>query len=209
MPDSAPNQEGESYNRLVVGVETMNGMASSLFPLVLILAFAASPVARADEHGYIGSARCKKCHIKEYRTWAETRMANVFDLLKPGVRSEAKTAAGLDPAKDYTKDEEGLPCHTVGYGKPGGYVDPKKTPNHLGVGCENCHGPGATYIQDGYMTMENKEYKREDLVAVGMVSKITAEVCTVCHNEKSPFLEPGDTFDFEKKIQEGIHEIFP
>jgi hypothetical protein len=41
---------------------------------------------------------------------------------------ERKKAAGLDPAKDYTKDQECLPCHTVGYGKPGGYVDPKKTP---------------------------------------------------------------------------------
>jgi len=200
---------GDSCPIPLIGVLTVNPIASSLFPLVLTLAFAPSPVAKAEEHSFVGSGRCKKCHIKEHRSWEETKMANVFDLLKPGVRSEEKKAAGLDPAKDYTKDQECLPCHTVGYGKPGGYVDPKKTPNHLGVGCENCHGPGGTYIQDGYMTMENKEYKREDFVAVGMVGKITAETCTVCHNEKSPFLAPGDTFDFEKKIKEGIHELFP
>jgi hypothetical protein len=177
--------------------------------LVLILALQTSPAAGAEEHSYVGSGSCKKCHVKEHRSWEKTKMANVFELLKPGVRSEEKKAAGLDPAKDYTTDKECLPCHTVGYGKPGGYVDPKKTPSHLGVGCENCHGPGGTYIRDGYMTMENKEYKREDLVAVGMVGKITAEICTVCHNEKSPFLDPGEAFDFEKMIKEGIHDIFP
>jgi len=127
----------------------MKPAASSLFLLIFVLVLGPGPVAKADEHSFVGSGRCKKCHIKEHRSWEETKMANVFELLKPGVRSEAKKAAGLDPAKDYTKDQECLPCHTVGYGKPGGYVDPKKTPNHLGVGCENCHGPGGTYIQDG------------------------------------------------------------
>jgi hypothetical protein len=183
--------------------------ASKLFGLCLVMVASSTATARADDHSYVGSNRCKKCHIKEYRSWQKTKMANVFDLLKPGARSEKKRGAGLDPEKDYTKDEECLRCHTVGYGKDGGYVSPDKTPNHLGVGCENCHGPGGTYLRDGYMTMDNKKYEREALVAAGLVAKVTAETCTKCHNEDSPFLEPGDTFDFEAKVKEGIHEIFP
>lgn len=166
-------------------------------------------ITAEDEHAYVGSNRCRKCHIKEYRSWSKTKMAQVFDLLKPGERAEAKQAAGLDPSKDYTNDEECIRCHVVGYGKKGGYVDPQETKSHLGVGCEMCHGPGGTYIQDGYMTMDNKEFKREDLVAVGFVGKVTAEVCTQCHNADSPFLDEDDAFDFEAKVKEGIHEIYP
>ena len=96
--------------------------------LVLVgVAFAAlisgsSAVAADKEHAYTGSKACKKCHTKEYKTWAETSMAKAFALLKPGVRAEEKTAAGLDPTMDYTKDKECLPCHTTGYGKKDGFA---------------------------------------------------------------------------------------
>lgn len=186
----------------------MSPIASRMLLFSPILILMAGSLTNAEPE-FVGSGRCKKCHIKEYRSWQQTKMANVFDLLKPGARSEEKKKAGLDPDKDYTGDPECLRCHTVGYGKKGGYLDPKKTPNHLGVGCEMCHGPGGTYLSDGYMTMENKEYKREDLVAVGLVAKINAEVCIACHNEDSPFLDENDTFDFEKMVQQGVHEIYP
>ncbi|MGH9462779.1 MAG: cytochrome c family protein, partial [Vicinamibacteria bacterium] len=118
--------------RLVVRFPAL--LASSL---LIPVAFS-HPVSTAQEtkHEYVGSQQCRKCHIREFRSWEQTKMANVFDLLKPGVRSEQKLAAGLDPDRDYTKDAECLPCHTVGYGKLGGFVDLDKAPNHAGVGCE-------------------------------------------------------------------------
>ena len=172
--------------------------------------FLAPSVSRAQEHAYVGSQQCRKCHLKEQRSWAETNMAKAFDLLKPGVRKEQKVAAGLDPDKDYTKDAECLPCHTVGYGQKGGFVDIEKTPNHAGVGCEMCHGPGGTYIRDQYMSLKNQEYKKEEIVAVGMVGEITAETCTkLCHNTKSPFVGEDYVFDFAVNKDKGTHEKFP
>lgn len=178
-----------------------------LTPLVLVLASPGSQTAAAD-HTYVGTKSCRKCHIKEWRSWSETKMAKVFDVLKPGERAEQKEAAGLDPQKDYTTDATCLKCHTTGYGQPGGFVSLEETPDLVGVGCEMCHGAGGTYIQDGYMTLANKEYKKADLVAVGLISPPTEETCRTCHNEESPFVGPGYVFDFEQRKADGTHEKF-
>jgi len=164
--------------------------------------------AGAEEHAYVGANKCKKCHIKEYKAWSETKMANVFTVLKPGERAEQKKSAGLDPAKDYTTDPTCLKCHTTGYGKPGGFTSFEETPEMAGVGCEMCHGPGGTYTQDGYMTLQNKEYKRADLVAVGLVSPPTEQTCKQCHNTESPFVGDDYVFDFEQRKAQGTHEKF-
>lgn len=167
-------------------------------------------VSQANEHEYVGSDNCKKCHLKEYKSWCETLMANAFDLLKPGVRADKKEAARLEPDKDYTKDAECLPCHTVGYEKPGGFVDIEETKDHAGIGCESCHGPGGTYTKKQYMSLSNKNYKKSEVVAVGMVDEITEETCTaVCHNDKSPFVGGVYEFNFEERMQKGMHKIYP
>jgi hypothetical protein len=163
-----------------------------------------------DEHAYVGSKKCKMCHLKEWKSWSETKMAKSFELLQPGIRAEQKKAAGLDPDKDYSMDAECLPCHTVGYGKEGGFSNLESTPDHAGVGCEMCHGPGGTYIQKQYMSLQNKNYKRDEIIAVGMVDQINAETCTaVCHNNESPFVGEDYVFDFEARKDEGIHERYP
>jgi hypothetical protein len=172
------------------------------------LILAAAP-GFGDEHAYVGSNNCRKCHVKEYRSWQETQMAKTFETLKPGVRAEAKKAAGLDPDKDYTADAQCLKCHTTGYGKPGGFTSFEETPDLVGVGCEMCHGPGGTYLQDGYMTLQNKEYKKADLVAVGLVGEITQAQCEGCHNSESPFVGDDYVFDFEANKTQGTHEKFP
>jgi hypothetical protein len=173
------------------------------------LAVAVVSLAAGDEHAYIGSQKCKACHFKEYKSWAETPMAKAMETLKPGVAAEAKTKFGLDPAKDYTQDKTCLPCHVTGYGKPGGFVDMATTPALAGVGCEMCHGPGGTYTQKEYMSFQNKEYKKADLVAVGLVGEVGAAQCTVCHNEKNPAAPKGVKFDFAAMKDKGMHEQFP
>ena len=133
-------------------------------------------------------------------------MAKAFELLRPGAGASAKTKAKLDPNKDYTGDATCLACHTTGYGKPGGFVDMATTPDMAGVGCEVCHGPGGTYLQKEHMSLQNKEYKKTALVAVGLVGQITKEQCTACHNAKSPFFKE---FKFEERKTKGTHEKFP
>ncbi len=98
-------------------------------------------------------------------------------------------------------------CHVTGFGKEGGFVDVASTPDLVGVGCEMCHGPGGTYTQDEYMSLKNKEYKKSEVVAVGMVDTVSEAQCTVCHNENVPM--EGYTFDFETSKDEGTHEKFP
>ena len=187
----------------------MNWVKSSTL-MVLAAVLAMSQAGWAADHAYVGSNKCRKCHMKEFKSWQESAMAKSFELLKPGVRAEQKTAAKLDPQKDYTQDAKCLPCHTTGYGKPGGFVDMKKTPDLAGVGCETCHGPGGTYVRDGYMTMENKEYKIEKLIAAGMIERTNRGTCEgLCHNNKSPFVGPDYVFDYETKKAEGIHVIVP
>ncbi len=117
--------------------------------------------------------------------------------------------AGLDPEMDYTKDEECLPCHTTGYGQPGGFVNLETTPELAGVGCEMCHGAGSTYTQDHLMSLKNREYKKAEVVAAGMVSEISVEQCSGCHNIDSPFVGDDYVFDFESERTKGTHEKFP
>jgi hypothetical protein len=175
--------------------------------IAAVALLATAPAASAEEHAFIGSKNCKKCHIKEYKSWEETKMAQAYESLKPGVDVEAKLAMGKSAEVDYTQDAECVACHVTGYGKPGGFVSEAETPELAGVGCEMCHGAGGTYTQDGYMTLKNKEYKLSELVAVGLVEKVGEAQCTGCHNENVPI--EGYTFDFEAKKDEGMHENFP
>jgi hypothetical protein len=72
-----------------------------------------------------------------------------------------------------------------------------------------CHGPGGTYIRNEHMSLQNKEYKKADLVAAGMVGEITEAQCRGCHNADSPFVGDDYVFDFKANREKGTHEKFP
>jgi len=108
--------------------------------LAVLLAAMAAPAAAEPE--FRGPKACKKCHIKQYKSWEDTKMAQAFELLKPGERADAKKAAGLDPAKDYSADAKCVGCHVTGNGKPGGYGSGGDDTVLQGVACEMCHGGG-------------------------------------------------------------------
>ena len=175
--------------------------------LIGAVALLAAAPASAEEHAFVGSKNCKKCHIKEYKSWEQTKMGSAWESLKPGVDVEAKAAMNLSAEEDYTQNAECVACHVTGYGKPGGFVSEAETPELANVGCEMCHGAGGTYTQDGYMTLKNKEYKLSELVAVGLVEKVGEAQCIGCHNENVPI--EGYTFDYETAKDEGTHEKFP
>ena len=140
---------------------------------------------------YVGVKKCKMCHMKQFKSWEETRMSKTFDQLKPGVAAEAKTAAGLDANKDFTTEASCVGCHTV-----------NGSAEFAGIQCEACHGPGSDYMK---IMMTNRDYKKDELLAKGLMAP-TEEVCIKCHNEKSPFYKG---FNYEEYVKKGTHEHFP
>ena len=154
---------------------------------------------------YLGVKRCRPCHLAQAKSWEQTKMAQSFELLKPGVVAESKRAHKLDPEKDYTRDASCLPCHVTGYGKPGGFVSVDETPILVGVQCEQCHGPGAGYLKPNLMSLQNKEYKLAEVVAAGLIIP-EAKTCEGCHNEENPFHKP---FNFETQKNQGTHQHLP
>ena len=121
---------------------------------ILQAASATAVVVLAEDYEYVGSSKCKKCHIKAHRSWKKTKMGQAFETLKPGKAAEVKKKFNLDPEKDYTQDTSCLVCHTTGHGHAGGYVVPdptdkkavRKAKKLQGAGCESCHGPGRAHV---------------------------------------------------------------
>ena len=178
----------------------------SFVVLTTVLLLAGVGSSAFAEGSYVGAKKCRPCHLKQYTTWETTNMAQSFELLKPGVRGAEKKAAGLDPSADYTTDAKCLACHTTGYTKPGGFKSLAFTPDLAGVQCESCHGPGSGYLTPDKMSLKNREYKRADLIAAGLVIPEAGTCTSACHNEKSPFAKPGEAFDFQTRKAEGTHE---
>src|ERR1035438_7008806 len=156
---------------------------------------------------YVGPAQCKECHPKQYASWAKTRMASSFAVLRPGEKAQEKKLAGLDPAADYTHNETCIPCHSTGYGLVGGFVSIETTPNMAGVTCESCHGPGGSYAGT-VMALDKPEFKTAEARKSGLVYPPTEEVCRDCHNSKSPFVGADYKFDFVERVRLGTHEHF-
>ena len=177
---------------------------------VIMIGLASVADLIADEPEYVGSKKCKMCHINQYKSWSATRIALTFDVLKPGEPAAVKKARGLDPDKDYTTDSDCLPCHTTGYGKPGGFVNVEKTLDLAGVGCESCHGPGSEYLNPELMSLKNKSHSLESVREARLIFPTIEENCrSQCHNEKSPFVSKDYKFDFAEKKLQGIHESWP
>ncbi|MBI4717472.1 MAG: cytochrome c family protein [Planctomycetes bacterium] len=175
------------------------------------------PAGKGGKFSYVGATACKKCHLKEHKSWEKTKMAHAIETLKPGQAVEMKKKFKLDPEKDYTQDASCLACHTTGYGEEGGYAVPaagddkaaKKAEKLAGVGCESCHGPGSEYVKifEDIQKTERK-YKVEELYSAGL-KKMDAGACTNCHNDKGPTFDPAKPFDFEKQKTQDAHEVQP
>jgi len=165
------------------------GSRRAVGPIALALMAAWAP-AIADQPlnaEYVGSRKCRTCHLNEYRSWEQSRHAKTLDLLKPGERRPAKELVGLDPEYDYRGDPYCLPCHTVGYGQPGGFVSLEATPALDGVGCEACHGAGSRYVRSDMMGLKNLKHSFDQVGAEGLIYPVPEPVCARCHSLASPF----------------------
>ena len=79
---------------------------------------------------YTGEETCSVCHREQHATWELTAHASAWQTL---------VEHGAD------RDPECLKCHTVGFGKPGGFDPEKRQAELRGVQCENCHGRGGPH----------------------------------------------------------------
>ena len=127
---------------------------------------------------YVGSAKCKMCHMTQHKTWAASKHAAAFTALKP----------------EEAAKKECITCHVTGLSDKAGDL----TRVEDAVGCERCHGPGSLY---GVKTvMDRKKFTadpagtRKEWAAAGLVMPNEA-TCKSCHNEKSPNFKG---FDFAK-----------
>jgi 2',3'-cyclic-nucleotide 2'-phosphodiesterase (5'-nucleotidase family) len=111
---------------------------------------------------YVGSSVCAGCHPLQTKRWRDTPHATAYESLA-GAKRE------MDP--------ECVACHVTGYGFRGGFLSAARTPDRLGVGCEECHGPGEGHAQSSAIEMP----------------PTAAATCTRCHDE-----ERSPTFDYGK-----------
>jgi len=173
----------------------------------------------AAKPAHIGADGCKKCHFKQFNSWKKTTMATTFERLKPGASPEKKTAGGLDPKADYTKDPKCLKCHATAYGTETGYpavvegkawtpAEDERAKMLAGVSCEACHGPGSLYSP---FKKENPQFKLADIVSRGATQPPKAEECMVCHVRECPTMAKDYAFDFEKakKSDKDLHDHIP
>jgi hypothetical protein len=93
--------------------------------------------ALSDDLKYSGSKSCKPCHEFEYETWSKTAHASAFSTLEQ-VNSQY--------------DPECVVCHVVGMDYESGFISQQETGDLIGVGCENCHGPGSEHILSAGLT---------------------------------------------------------
>ncbi len=104
---------------------------------------------------FAGARACEECHSGIHATEMETRHNRALDTLRNIGQASNKAC---------------LPCHTVGYGLPGGYNETDPRTLHLaGVQCESCHGPAARHAAN------------ENDLQVRPRVELAGQLCGGCH----------------------------
>ena len=146
-----------------------------LFFFMFVMSMPAS-YAAVKSARYVGALACKSCHEKEYISFItyakKSRSFQSIERVKKGLTEEETRRCYF--------------CHTTGYGKPGGFISPEKTPGLKNAGCEVCHGPGGSHAR----TKSRDDIKRH----------LTMKDCEACHTS-----ERVKAFRFKPLIHGGAH----
>jgi hypothetical protein len=156
----------------------------STWILLTTLAFLSVVMAHAAPEGkdragplsYVGSLACKDCHPEEYENFMTyAKKSTSFQSIEKQMRH-------------LTPDEikQCYPCHTTGYGQPGGFVSIEETPHLKNAGCEVCHGPGAEHARSG-----------DPAEIIGKMGKKDCERCHISERVKA--------FKYKPLIHGGAH----
>ena len=151
-------------------------LACTVFFLILGTSVFSLGSEQNEKMDYVGSLACQECHPEEY--------ANFMTYAKKSTsfQSIEKQMRHLTPEEI----KQCYPCHTTGYGKPGGFISLEETPHLKNAGCEVCHGPGAEHIKTG-----------DPLTIVRNLSKKDCEVCHISERVKA--------FKYKPLVHGGAH----
>ncbi|MDD5676039.1 MAG: multiheme c-type cytochrome [Chitinivibrionales bacterium] len=145
--------------------------------LVFLAAIAADHARAADaQKTYVGSEKCGECHGDEYESYKSNS-------------KKAHSFASVKRMKKYLSEKEFqscFACHTIGFGKPGGFRSEEETPKLKDLGCETCHGPGSLHVEKD----DGKNIQKT----------LTAEMCMVCHTK-----DRSVAFRFKPAMFGGTH----
>lgn len=120
---------------------------------------------------FAGPERCEACHPLQTEFWRATRHSFALSSLR---------------TTGQHVDAECFPCHTVGWGEPGGFLRPGRHETFEHVQCAACHGPTANHLSGGL-----------SYFVPGVLQPVGPATCQRCHNdEHDPF--------FDEKIVERI-----
>lgn len=189
---------------------------------------------------FVGTDKCTgggECHDPWLGAWRNSAHGKTYNLLKPGVRAEAKQRAeasikdkllkyggrdkvfvdSLDVVNaDFTNEPFCLMCHTTGFGQTGGFkpgvteIDPDE-PNLEQVGCEVCHSVmgGSQYR----VLMNNTEGDFTSAQAEKLGKRYdnnTGNVCKKCHEHPNSPFQPSLDLKYKFNFEERrkkVHNI--
>lgn len=159
--------------RKVLAMVAVAGLLASL------AAWAADEPKAEPKGDYVGAAKCKMCHSKEYKAWAETKHAHAFEALKNATPEQIKKMNDLlkTSVTSPAADDACVKCHVTGFGvKSSGYPNADSTKNAAlaMVGCEDCHGPGSAHLK---VPMSDKAAK------IASIKKPNEDTCEGCHTK--------------------------
>jgi Cytochrome c554 and c-prime len=159
---------------------------------------------------FVGSKTCAECH---------TQAAAVFDNT-PHAHATETLVKRTDPPRLF--DPECLSCHVTGWEPQkyfpfeSGYLGMEATPDLVGNGCENCHGPAAKHAAAENGDIEATDAELEELRAQLRLKIVenegnkegqvfeqakVAKMCTQCHD-----LDNSPAFDFQEYWPKVKHE---
>jgi len=156
----------------------------------------AAAAAAAKVAEYVGVNKCKMCHVKQHKAWAETPHARALAGLKAAdAKKTAEMAAAFKvEVKGSAATTDGcVTCHVTGFQLAGGYpqADAAKSEAVANVTCEGCHGPGSLHVS-APMAEKKKFINRA----------VTANMCQQCH---TPAASPD--FVFAEYAKRGVHAV--
>ncbi len=151
------------------------------------------PAASVEGAEYVGTQKCKTCHLTEYKSWQTLDHAKAMETLKTGDAAkitDMATRLGVKLAGSAAEDANCIGCHSVGY-QLGGYpqADSLKNAGMSAVGCEACHGPGSKHVAAEKAVKKNFIY-----------GKVSENMCKHCHDAKM-----SPKFDFATYKEKGVH----
>jgi hypothetical protein len=133
---------------------------------------------------FVGAKKCEECHETPWKVWKKSKHATAYETLEK-----------LDTPRNF--DPECVSCHVVGWHPSksfpyvSGFQSREKTPLLVGVGCEDCHGPGERHIaaEAGANEALKKKYQQALHITKEDFKK---HQCGTCHDgDNSP------DFDFD------------